>query len=117
MAQIGLMAHQAQPPPRARLQQQPRIASRGQAGLHLETGGQASTHPQLRGLHRPPQGTAQKLITVELQPMELLRHRRGAADPLGREGPASIRSVGVALLGQAMAPKQQFALSQNRAAP
>lgn len=111
------MTHQAQAPPGAGLQQRPRIASRSQARIQGETTGEASPHPKLCGLDRPPQGTAEQQITVELEPVQLLGHRRRAVDPLGGQGPLPIGAITLALLSQTMAPKQQLALSQNRVAP
>ena len=105
------MAHQAKAPPRARLQQRPRITARSQAILQLQRRRQTSRNPNFSGLQRPPQGAAQQAITVELQAAQLRRHGRSALSTFSRKGPLLIRAIRVAIVGDAMAPEQQFAMN------
>ena len=93
-----------------------------QAGLNRQATGQTSGDAQLGGLPSATQGAAEQEVAVQLQPMQLLGHRRRAADAPGRQGPFRIRvadaaSIGLALFSEAMAPEQQFALNQSQVAP
>ena len=106
------MAHQAQSPPGARLQQRPRIAARSQADLLHHRRRQTSCHANFSGLQRPSQGAAQQEITVKLQAAQLRRHRLSALTAFSRESPLLIRAIKMAILGDAMAPQQQFTLSR-----
>jgi len=107
------MAHQPQPQPVANLEQGSGVPARGQAGLDAKTAGQAGRHSKLGRLHSPFQGAAQQRGTAELQPHQLRRHGGRALDSLGGESPLRIRMIGMALRSDAVAPEQQFAISQN----
>ena len=75
---------------------------RSQAGLNGKATGQTSGDAQLSCLPGPPQGAAEQEVAVQLQPMQLLGHRRRAADAPGRQGPFRIRVADAASIGLAL---------------